>query len=107
MTKLRTPRSKFRVGALAALVMSLQGLSPLAAQQANGKPAEADRLHVVLLVFGHKGGISAACQKDCKGLKAALETAFADDPDRLVVHDLSLKNPQTGKVYTTAETLAV
>jgi hypothetical protein len=71
--------------------------------------AEATKLHVVLLVFGHKGGISAACQKDCKAIKAALELAFADedDADRLVIHDLSIKNPETGKPFTTKETLDV
>jgi hypothetical protein len=70
-------------------------------------PTEADKVHVVLLVFGNKGGISAACQKDCKGLRAALETAFADDAERLVFYDLTAKNPKTGKVYTRDETLAV
>jgi hypothetical protein len=69
--------------------------------------AEANKVHVVLLVFGHKGGISAACQKDCKGLKVALEAAFADDTERLVFHDLSQKNPATDKYYTRDETLAV
>jgi hypothetical protein len=93
--------------ALAAPALGAQGTAPAPKPQANRGPDEADKLHVVLLVFGHKGGISAACQKDCKGLKAALEAAFADDAHRLVIHDLTVKNPKTGKVYSSAETLAV
>src|SRR5262249_23365031 len=121
-------RTKLYAGTLAALVLPALTLAPLRAGQearqrapeaasqaarrppashADPRPAEADKLHVVLLVYGHKGGISAACQKDCKGLKAALEAAFADAPERLVFYDLSVKNPRTEKVYTKDETLAV
>jgi hypothetical protein len=113
-----------RTGILALIAAALLWATPIHAQQGPlaqaafakalsvTKPAlfpkEADKLHVVLLVFGHKGGISAACQKDCKAFLASLESTFEDDDeDRLVVHDLSIKNPKTGKVFTAAETLAV
>src|ERR1051326_7921897 len=69
-------------------------------------PKEADKVHMVLLVFGHSGGISAACQKDCKAMKAALEAAFEDEEDRLAVHELNLKNPKTNKPYNAQETMA-
>jgi hypothetical protein len=127
MSTPRAVRTKPLAWTLVALVLLAPALAPLRAEenasrrsleasQAAGRrpaappaasyPAEADKVHVVLLVYGHKGGISAACQKDCKGLKAALEAAFADDPERLLFYDLSIKNPATDKVYTRDETLA-
>jgi len=107
MTKYLTRRAKFIGGALVAVVVSLSTLGQVWAQQASSYPTEADKVHVVILVFGHKGGISAACQKDCKGVRTVLEASFAQDPERLVIHDLSQVNPETGKYYSKDETLAV
>ncbi|HYV34821.1 MAG TPA: hypothetical protein VE988_03895 [Gemmataceae bacterium] len=128
MTKLLVPRIKLVAVAVAALVVSfaafrpvdaqqnpsylfrfdsLQNIAPRSARSAESLPPQADKLHVILLVFGHKGGISAACQKDCKGVKTALETAFAGEEDRLVFHDLTVVNPKTNKYYSTKETMEV
>jgi hypothetical protein len=107
MTGFLKRRTKLLTGAVAALAVSVLVLGQVRAQQPVAYPPEADKLQVVILVFGHKGGISAACQKDCKGIKSILEAAFAEDPERLVIHDLSAVNPKTGKYYTRDETLEV
>jgi hypothetical protein len=92
-------------GALAALLLSLQAFSPVWADVDAKQPPEADKLHVVLLVHGYTDGNGNACVNDVKGVQAALETAFAKDKDRLVIHDLAGKNPKTDQLYTPAEVM--
>src|SRR5271154_5579416 len=108
-----TQRSIVRKALLASILVLLAWAAPIQAQEtesprielkrtptglkAVASPQQADKLHVVVLVFGHKGGISAACQKDCKAFIASLESAFDEEDEQLVVHDLSIKNPKTGK----------
>jgi hypothetical protein len=104
MKTAHTTRTVFCGGALATLLLALGTLSPAWAQPGPGVPAEADKLHVVLLVDGSDGN-GPACLKDVEGMRAALEAAFAKDPQRLVLHDLAGKNPKSGKLYTPAEVM--
>ena len=91
---------------VAALLLALAAVSPLSAQATSSRPAEADRLHVVLLVAGHDSGIGNADLKDIAAMKRTLNAAFASGKKRLAYHDLTGINSKTGKVFTASEILA-
>jgi hypothetical protein len=63
-------------------------------------PAEASRVHVVLLVDRRAPHIGAPCYKDVLGFRAALVAGFAAKRDRLVFHDLTGEHPQTRRDWT-------
>jgi hypothetical protein len=90
----------------AALVLALHGSGPLQGQGTGGRAAEADKLHVVLLVAGNDKGIGSADMKDVAAMKQAISSAFAKDKNRLVFHDLTGISKKTGKVYSANEILA-
>jgi len=92
-------------GPVLALLVSLQAFIPLWAQTNGNRPAEADKLHVVLLVAGHDKGIGNADLKDIAAMKKAINAAFAQDKTRVIFHDLTGINKKTGKVYSAAEIL--
>jgi hypothetical protein len=71
---------------------------------APGKP-EADKVHLVLLIAGADSNIGSADVKDVASVRKALVAAFAKDKERLAVHDLTPKNPKTGKYYTGDEVI--
>jgi hypothetical protein len=104
MSKFMTLR-KALPAALVALVLGLQALTPAWSQTATCKKSEADKLHVILLVAGADDNIGNADMKDIAAMKQAIDTAFAKDSDRVVYHDLTGKNPATGRHYTGAEVL--
>jgi hypothetical protein len=66
---------------------------------------EADKVHLVLLLAGADANIGRADIKDVAAVRKALLTAFAQDKARLVIHDLTVKNPKTGKYYTGNEVI--
>jgi hypothetical protein len=106
MIKLPTTRTISLTATVAALLLSLQAFNPLWAQNGNTRPAEADRLHVVLLVAGNDGGIGNADMKDIESMRHAINVAFAKDKNRVVYHDLTGINKKTGKVYSANEIMA-
>jgi hypothetical protein len=67
--------------------------------------AQADKVHLVLLIAGADSAIGKADIKDVASVRNALVGAFAKDKGRLVVHDLTAKNPKTGKYYTGDEVI--
>src|SRR4051794_17166177 len=89
MIKLLTPRKVFLTGSVAALLLALQAVSPLLADTNPSRPAEADKVHVVLLMAGNDGDIGNADMKDVAAMKTVINTAFAKDKNRVVMHDLS------------------
>jgi hypothetical protein len=98
----------FRTAGKMALLAMLLVLSAalVRAQPGNGLPPEADLFHLVLLVVGDTDkGIGGACLNDCKAMAVALKTAFAADKNRLVIHDLTRKNPATKTWYSGKEVL--
>lgn len=97
-------RKIFLPAGLAAALVALQAVNALADAKPN-RPAEADKLHVVLLVAGADSNIGNADVQDVHAVKHAVETAFANDHKRLVLHDLTHKNPKTGKFWTGGEIL--
>jgi hypothetical protein len=104
MTRFFTSQARFLGSALAALVLSLPAFTPAWAQAAKGKHTpEADRLHVILLVAGYSDDIGGPCLNDCKAVKAALEASI--DKSKLTIHDLTGKNPRTGKLHTPQDVL--
>jgi hypothetical protein len=103
MKPLLTPKKVVVGVAVAALLLVLESTSLLWAQANQKLPAEADKLHVVLMVNGTDKSIGATCLHDVQALKKVLRTAFAKDAKRLVIHDLTLTNPKTKKLYTANE----
>ncbi len=105
MSKIITFR-KALPAALVALVLGLQALTPAWSQSATCKKSpEANKLHVVLLVAGADDKIGNADMQDIAAMKQAIDTAFVKDSNRVVYHDLTGKNPATGRHYTGAEVL--
>jgi hypothetical protein len=51
--------------------------------------AEADQLHLILLGYTKADNVGIACGKDVLAMKHHLETAFAKDKGRLVIHNLT------------------
>jgi hypothetical protein len=96
-----SPR-KITVGAGLAALLALQAAQALADNPPN-RPAEADNVHVVLLVAGADSNIGNADVQDVRAVKHAVETAFAGEAKRLHIHDLTHKNPKTGKFWTGPE----
>ena len=103
MNLLNMPKKIMLIGSAAALILGLQSFSPLWARAGTKGPAEADKLHVVLLVAGNDGDIGNADMKDIAAMKLVLDTSFAVDKHRLVYHDLTGINTKTGSLYTAAE----
>jgi hypothetical protein len=102
MTKVFNARTTAFGIALAAL--ALAAFSPASAQPAKKKfPPEADKIHLVLLVWGYSDNIGSPCLNDCKGVKATLEASL--EKGRLAVHDFTGKNPKTGQFFTPKEVL--
>lgn len=66
-------------------------------------PAEAARVHVVLLGDTRCPEIGAACGKDFAGLRATLTAGLGKKADRLTFHDLTAANPATDLAWTAAE----
>jgi Caspase domain len=106
MNRHSTIRTFLLSAPVAALLLALQAFSPLWAQCNASRTGEADKLHVVLLVAGHDGGIGNADLKDIAAMKHTMDAAFANDNGRVVYHDLTGINDDTGNVYTAAEILA-
>jgi hypothetical protein len=106
MNKHLTQRTTLLTAPVAALLLALAAVSPLWAQSTSARPAEADRLHVVLLVAGHDSGIGNADLKDIAAMKRTIDTAFANDKKRVAYHDLTGINAKTGKAFTANEILA-
>jgi len=106
MFKIFTLKKFALTNAVLALVLALQTFSPLAANPAANRPAEANKIHAVLLVDGNAGGIGNADMQDVASMRRTLEVAFANDRSRLVIHDLTGVNPKTGTYYTGPEVLA-
>jgi hypothetical protein len=101
MSKLVTRRMLIG-GASAVLLLAVLAFNAAGASEKN-RPAEADKVHVVLLVAGADSDIGNADLKDVAAMKHTVKTAFQKDPKRLVIHDLTGKNPKTGKFYTPDE----
>jgi hypothetical protein len=89
----------------AAALLFLLTLSPVAAQPGPNPAAEADKLHVVLLVAGADSSIGNADLKDVAAMRQAVAVSFAAEPKRVVLHDLTGKNPTTRRFYTGPEIL--
>jgi hypothetical protein len=90
--------------ALAAPMLVLAAFSPALAQPATNKfSPEADKIHLVLLVWGYSDNIGGPCLNDCKAVKATL--AASVEKERLVVDDFTGKNPKTGQFFTPKEVL--
>lgn len=107
MNKFSTIR-KFQItGALAALIIALQAFSPLWADNTTPakRPAEADKVHVVLLMAGQASDIGNADQQDIAAMKLAINAAFAKDQNRVVFHDLTGINPKTSTYFSGDEIL--
>ena len=68
-------------------------------------PAEASKVHVVLLVYGPNDWFGDACRADVRGFKEMLEAGFEAKKDRLVFHDYTAKNPTTEGDWTPEEIL--
>src|SRR5439155_27171520 len=96
-----TTRRRFLLTAAAmAALLALQAFTPAFAQPDDKRPAEADRVHIVLLVAGADSNIGNADMADVEAMRHAVSTSFAGDKRRVVFHDLTGKNPTTGKHYT-------
>lgn len=67
---------------------------------------EADKVHVVLLVYGKDGAFGAACRKDVSAFAKMLDQGFEQKADRLVFHDYTGLNPATFRPWTPREVLA-
>ncbi len=76
---------------LAALVMSLTA----AQGRADDRPAEATKVHLVLVGYTPDTIFGKACRDDIEAMKSTLSEGFADKKDRLVIHDLSGIDPET------------
>jgi hypothetical protein len=96
----KTKRAVYAGLATLLLGLCLGTLAGAAPPGQGGYPAEASRVHVVYLVNNHGDDFGTACQKDCDGLRAALEKGFGSYRDRLVHHDLTRGNPLTKQPYT-------
>src|SRR5205807_4895546 len=90
-------------GAVTAALLALQALAPAFAQPESKHPAEADKVHVVLLVAGADSNIGNADMADVAAMRHAISASFASDKKRVVFHDLTGKNPATGRHYTGPE----
>jgi hypothetical protein len=98
-----TSRSKWLIEC-AAVLLALQALPTAGAQEpAPKKPAEADKLHVVLLVAGADQNIGNADLQDIQAMRRVIDLAFPQQAKRVVYHDLTGKNPATRKHFTGPE----
>ena len=89
-----------------AALLALQIFTPAFAQPGPKYSAEADKVHVVLLVAGADSNIGNADMADVAAMRHAISASFASDRKRVVFHDLTGKNPATGRHYTGPEILA-
>jgi hypothetical protein len=67
---------------------------------------EADKVHVVLLVYGKDGQFGAACRKDVHAFAKMLDQGFEQKADRLEFHDYTGLNPTNFRPWTPKEVLA-
>src|SRR5205823_6189863 len=95
-----TRRKFLFAGAVTGALLALQALAPAFAQTGPAHPAEADKVHVVLLVAGADSNIGNADMADIAAMRHAISASFAGDKKRVVFHDLTGKNPATGQHYT-------
>jgi hypothetical protein len=105
MKAIFAPKKLVATLAVAAVLLAAESLSPLWAQTSQKLPPEAEKVHVVLLVNGTDKNIGQTCIHDIRALKTVLRSAFAKDAKRLVIHDLTVNNPKTKKLYTADEVL--
>lgn len=98
---------KFTAAALlAVLLLGVQTCNLAQAQTRPTRPAEADKLHVILLVNGTDKSIGVTCLHDIQGMRSTLAAAFAKDTKRIVIHNLAGKNGRTGKLFSDQEVMA-
>jgi len=90
---------------LFGLIVWSQTIAPISAATSVRRdlPAEASRVHLVLLGYTPANGFGDACRRDIIAVEATLRAGFREKSDRIVTHELSVKNPRTGAAYTTAE----
>ncbi|MFO0867039.1 MAG: caspase family protein [Gemmataceae bacterium] len=67
---------------------------------------EADKVHVVLLVYGKDGEFGAACRKDVNAFAKMLDQGFEQKANRLEFHDYTGLNPTSFRSWTPKEVLA-
>jgi len=67
---------------------------------------EADKVHVVLLVYGKDGNFGAACRKDVHAFAKMLDQGVEQKTDRLAFHDYTGLNPSTFRSWAPKEVLA-
>jgi hypothetical protein len=90
----------------AAIILLVLTLSPIGAQDPTPKrPAEAEKLHAILLVAGADEGIGNADLHDVAAMRHILEQTLGGKANQLVIHDLTGKNPKTKKFYSGPEIL--
>jgi hypothetical protein len=96
MNPLRNRLKRFAFGFLTLTALSLLSFAtPGLAEDGGGgrQPAakvtaQADKLHVILVGYTRPDKVGTACQKDILAMKHHLETVFAREKGRLVVHNL-------------------
>ncbi|MBM3997781.1 MAG: hypothetical protein FJ303_27105 [Planctomycetes bacterium] len=66
------------------------------------RPAEATKVHLVVLGYTPNDNFGKACRDDIEAMKETLGAALKD---RLTIHELSDKNPKTGKFWTKDEVM--
>jgi hypothetical protein len=91
--------------AVAAMLLAMQAVSPSWATAKGDRRAQADKVHVVLLVCTNASDIGDADARDVAAMRKAIEESFYGDSDRVVFHDLTGNNPKTGEWYSTQEIL--
>src|SRR5689334_688964 len=101
----RTPLRRGLIALLFGLIVWSQLTSVVSAAPAPKRdtPAEASRVHLVLLGYTPNNDFGRACRKDIIGFECVLREGFGDMADRIVTHDLSVRNRRTDAEYTRAE----
>jgi Caspase domain len=105
------------LGMLTALLLIHQVDGPVFAQYStqvhesrvtaiSAQTAEASRVHVALLVYGPNNHFGNACRNDVCAFRVMLEQGFGVKKDRLVFHDFTGLNPQTGLDWTSEQIMA-